>query len=191
MADSAKIRRRVRGVALVLMSVFALTLCAQTPATEYEVKAAYLLNFGKFVKWPAAAMPPETQKFAICILGDDPFGPVLDVTVRDEKIEGKPVIARRISRPQDAAGCQVLFISRSEEKQARKYLQGLSKSGMLTVSDMSGFLDHEGMIQFTFVGNRVRFEVNLDSVRGAGLTLSSELLKVASFIKGKSRAGVP
>ena len=102
---------------------------------------------------------------------------------------GKPVVARRITRAQDTAGCQVLFISRSEEKQVRKLLPGLNKSGMLTVSDMPGFLDHDGMIQFILVGNRVRFEVNLDSVQGAGLTLSSELLKVASFVKGKSRVG--
>ncbi len=177
-------------MALAFLCLFALTVCAQGPATEYEVKAAYLLNFGKFVKWPVAAMPPATEKFSICVQGDDPFGAVLDATVRDEKIDGRAIIARRISRAQDATGCQVLFISRSEEKQARKSLPALKKAGILTVSDMPGFLDREGMIQFTFVGNRIRFEVNLDSVQDAGLTLSSELLKVASFVKGKSRAGV-
>jgi hypothetical protein len=67
----------------------------------------------------------------------------------------------------------------------------LNKAGVLTVSDMPGFLDHEGMIQFTLVGNRVRFEVNLDSVQSGGLTLSSELLKVASFVKTKGRGGRP
>jgi hypothetical protein len=179
----------VKGVALLLLLVGTVGLSAQTPATEYEVKAAYLLNFGKFIKWPATPAQPELEKFTICVMGDDPFGPVLDLTVREERIAGKPVIARRITHTQDTAGCQVLFISRSEEKQVRKLLPGLNKSGMLTVSDMPGFLDHDGMIQFILVGNRVRFEVNLDSVQGAGLTLSSELLKVASFVKGKSRVG--
>lgn len=179
----------VKGVALLLLLAGTLGLNAQTPATEYEVKAAYLLNFGKFIKWPPVVSPAEMEKFTICVLGDDPFGQVLDSTVREEKIGGRPVVARRISRAQDTAGCQVLFISRSEEKQVRKYLPTLNKTGMLTVSDMPGFIDRDGMIQFTLVGNRVRFEVNLDSVQGAGLTLSSELLKVASFVKGKSRMG--
>ena len=180
----------MKWVALVLSFVVALGSRAQAPATEYEVKAAYLLNFGKFIKWPAAAIPPGTNTFSICVLGDDPFGNVLTTTVRDEKIDGKPVVARRIGRSQDVTGCQVLFISRSEEKQARKLLQSFSKTATLTVSDMPGFLDNDGMIQFTLVNNRVRFEVNLDPVQQAGLTLSSELLKVASFVKGKNRAGV-
>lgn len=175
----------------MLMFLLALGVSGQPPATEYEVKSAYLLNFGKFVKWPAAALPPELEKFSICVLGDDPFGQVLNATVRDEKIGGKPVVARHINRVQDANGCQVLFISSSEESRARKVLKSLDKSGILTVSDMPGFLDRAGMIQFTMSGNRVRFEVNLDAVQEAGLTLSSELLKVASLVKGKSRAVSP
>jgi len=178
----------LKGVALLLLFVLALGAAAQPPATEYEVKAAYLLNFGKFIKYPSTG---TTEQFSICVLGDDPFGQILDSTVRDEKIAGKRVVARRIRYVQDVSGCQVLFISRSEERQARKILQSLNKTSVLTVSDMPGFLDRDGMIQFAFVGNRVRFEVNLDAVQGAGLTLSSELLKVASFIKGKGRAVTP
>jgi len=177
-------------IAFVLILAIGCSSHAQAPATEYEVKAAYLLNFGKFVKWPESALPPGTDKFSICVLGDDPFGNVLSTTVRDEKIDGKPVVARHISRSQDVTGCQVLFVSRSEDKQVRKLLQSFSKSAVLTVSDMPGFVDHDGMIQFTLVNNRVRFEVNLDSVQQAGLVLSSELLKVASSVKGKSRVGV-
>lgn len=183
--------RTVKGVALLLILLATLGLDAQTPATEYEVKAAYLLNFGKFIQWPPAAGSPALEKFSICVMGDDPFGKMLDATVHDEKIGGKPVNARRISRTQDATGCQVLFISRSEDKYVRKLLPALNKSGVLTVSDMPGFIDRDGMIQFTLVGNRVRFEVNLDSVQSGGFTLSSELLKVASFVKGKGRGGQP
>jgi hypothetical protein len=187
MTSIAKSCITVKGAARMLIFAVTVGLVAQTPATEYEVKAAYLLNFGKFIKEPAAPTSPEINKFTICVMGDDPFGQVLDSTVRDEKIAGKPVTARRIGRTQDTAGCQVLFVSRSEEKQVRKILPALSKAGLLTVSDMPGFLDRDGMIQFTLVGNRVRFEVNLDAVQGAGLTLSSELLKVASSVKGKNR----
>jgi hypothetical protein len=191
MALIARNSINVKAVAVVLIFAAALGLCAQPPATEYEVKAAYLLNFGKFIKWPPAAGLAEKEKFSICVLGEDPFGQMLDATVRDEKIAGKPVAARRLSHAQDATGCQVLFVSRSEDKQVRKLLPVLNKAGVLTVSDMPGFLDRDGMIQFTLVGNRVRFEVNLDSVQSGGLTLSSELLKVASQVKGKGRGGQP
>jgi hypothetical protein len=82
----------------------------------------------------------------------------------------------------------VVFISQSEEGRARKILPALAKAGVLTVSDMPGFLDHGGMIQFTFSGNRIRFEVNLDAAQEAQLTLSSELLKVASAVRRRRQA---
>lgn len=171
----------------MLVCLVAVTLCAQPTGTEYQIKAAYLLNFGKFVKWPA---PSAGGSFSICVLGVDPFGPVLDGTLHDEKIDGKPVVARRVSRPQDAAGCKVAFISRSEEAQVRHFIPILTKARVLTVSDMPGFLDRGGMIQFTLTGNRIRFEVNLDTAQDAELTMSSELLKVASAVHHKRQAEV-
>ncbi len=165
------------------------TLRAQPAATEYEVKAAYLLNFGKFVAWPSPEIRARRDAFEICVLGDDPFGPLLDATVRGEKINASPVVARRVKRAQDAATCRILFVSRSEEKQVRSTLAGLARSGVLTVSDMPDFLERGGAIQFVLKNNRVRFEVDLDNARASGLALSSELLKVASAVHGKPQGG--
>ena len=162
---------------------------AQPSATEYQVKAAYLLDFGKFVTWPAAAAPKNSEAFSICVLGDDPFGPILDNTVRGEKINGKPVTARRVRTIQQATGCHVLFVSDSGERLSRKTISALNKSGMLTVSDAHGFWENGGIIQFVYSGNRIRFEVNLDAAREAGITLSSELLKVARAVHGKNATG--
>lgn len=176
---------RVAGFVLCLLC-FAV---AQPLATEYQVKAAYLLDFGKFVTWPAATAPKSSDAFSICVLGDDPFGTTLDNTVRGEKINGRPVTARRIRGIQDARGCNVLFVSDSGERLSRKTLSALNKSGMLTVSDAQGFWENGGIIQFVFSGNRIRFEVNLDAAQEAGLSLSSELLKVASAVHGKNATG--
>ena len=176
-----------RKLSLAIICLLALNLWGQPTGTEYQIKAAYLLNFGKFVKWPS---PLPGHSFSICVVGADPFGPVLDGTLHDEKIDGKPVVARRVSRPQDAAGCQVAFISRSEEAQVSKFIPILTKAGVLTVSDMPAFLDRGGMIQFAFAGNRIRFEVDLDKAQEAELTLSSELLKVASAVRHKHQAEV-
>src|ERR1700744_5267172 len=109
--------RYLRQLALVTVLVFAWAVSGFAQANkpnEYQVKAAYLYNFGKFVNWPASFAPINKNSFEICILGQDPFGTVLESTVAGEKIGGKPVEIRRISKKQDAASCRVLFIGSSE-----------------------------------------------------------------------------
>ena len=150
--------------------------------SEYQVKAAYLYNFGKFVNWPADVA--TVSEFDVCVLGTDPFGPLLDATVSDSTINGKRVIAKRIARAQDAADCRVVFIAASESQRLGSDLAVLSKLHVLTVSDNPRFLERGGMIQFVFEGDRVRFAVNLTAAQEAGLTLSSELLKVATKVVG-------
>ncbi|MGB7154513.1 MAG: YfiR family protein, partial [Candidatus Acidiferrales bacterium] len=87
-------------------------LRAQEPRpNEYQVKAAYLFNFGRFVKWPATPTAGKDDSFTVCVLGQDPFGPVLDSTLAGEDLDGKRVATRRISKPQDAGTCRILFIS--------------------------------------------------------------------------------
>src|SRR5207248_294867 len=146
---------------------------------ENEVKAAYLANFGKFVQWPAQATGSGNDSFAICILGRDPFGPVLDAAIAGETLEGKKVAARRIARPQDGVGCRIVFISTSEDNQLRETLVALDKASVLTVSDIPQFARRGGMVEFVLQGNKVRFQVNLATAEGTGLALSSQLLKLA------------
>lgn len=179
------------GIAWALMFALCLNLQAQSPPTEYQVKAAYLLNFGKFVTWPATTAAANPEPFSICVLGEDPFGSILDSTVRGEKIDGRSVVAKRIRGSGEVSACNILFISRSEQGQVRKIASSLGKSGVLTVSDSQDFISHGGAIQFTLSGNRVRFEVNLNATQEAGLGLSSELLKVASSVHGKTRGTEP
>lgn len=151
--------------------------------TENDVKAAYLFNFGKFVKWPTAAT--SNSAFVICVLGDDPFGAILDATINGEKIEGRAVEVRRIASVKESHSCRVAFVSSSEQSRLKLVMTELD-AGVLTVSDMPHFLDNGGMIQFVLEGNRVRFEVNLRAAEKAGLTLSSELLKVATNVRKES-----
>jgi hypothetical protein len=152
--------------------------------SQYQVEAAYLYNFGRFIEWPAKVTPAKTGRFTICVLGEDPFGPILDQTVAGEMIGNQSVAARRISSPQDAADCQILFISSSEANRLNKIIEALGKSAVLTVSDIPQFSQRRGMIQFVLDDNRIRFEVNLTATQHAGLALSSELLKVATTVKG-------
>ena len=152
----------------------------QTGPGEYQVKAAYLYQFGRFVHWPAALV---NHSFSICVLGRDPFGPTLETALTGETIDGKDVVPKRISRPQDALSCNILFISSSEEKELSSILAAIDRAGVLTVSEIPGFSQRGGMIQLLSQGRRVRFEVNLAVAGSAGLTLSSELLKLAVSVR--------
>jgi uncharacterized protein DUF4154 len=156
---------------------------------EYQVKAVYLYNFGRFVDWTATLPATKADSFAICVIGQDPFGRILDSTLAGELIDQRKVIARRISRPQDAASCQVLFIGLSEDGRLKDILLPLDKLRVLTVSDISHFSDRGGMIQFVLEKDKIRFQVNLTNTERAGLSLSSELLKVAIAVKRNSPPG--
>jgi hypothetical protein len=157
------------------------SLLAQQPrAEESGVESAFLYNFGKFVKWPGTAGGPS---FTICVLGRDQLGPQLDSIVAGESVDGKPIAVRRIANTQEAATCQILFISRAEQSRVNAILSSVEKMPVLTVSDMPQFIDRGGMIQFVLDQGRVRFAVNLGSAENSGLSMSSELLKVASQVK--------
>lgn len=160
----------------------------QSNPTEYQVKAAYLYNFGKFVEWPAK-VTAASDFFSICVLGEDPFGSTFDATIAGESINGKKVVVKRITKPQDAVSCRILFISSSEESRLKEILAALDDTSVLTVSDISRFTRRGGMIRFVMEANRVRFEVNLTTAEHAGLTLSSQLLKVAISVRRSSQAG--
>jgi hypothetical protein len=154
--------------------------------TEYRVKAVYIYNFGKFVQWPAGtALEGAENGFPICVLGPDPFGSTLDEIVKGESIEGQPLVTRRIDRVESTDGCRILFISAMPKERLIMTLQTLQSKPVLTVSDMPDFCNRGGMIQFVMQADKVRFEVNLPPAEKAGLTLSSQLLKVAtSVLKG-------
>ena len=171
-------------MAAVVYLLFAGSIAlGQQKPSEYQVEAAYLYNFGRFVEWPAKGSSPQNSSFTICVLGDDPFGHALDATLAGEMIGNQKVTARRISSPQMAADCQILFISSSEANRLNKIMEALDKNAVLTVSDIPQFSQRQGMIQFVSEENRIRFEVNLTATQRAGLTLSSELLKVATAVR--------
>jgi hypothetical protein len=164
-------------------------LAQQLKPNEYQVKATYLYNFGRFVKWPDTAPAGKGDSFSVCVLGQVPFGSILDSTLAGEALDGKPVVLRRISKPHDAGECRILFISSAEEKHLKEILTALDENGVLTVSDMPGFARRGGMIQFVLEGDKIRFEINLASAESARLVLSSELLKVAASVKRNGRSG--
>jgi len=181
-----KNRRRICRLLLSSLLCFhALQSVGQQRPTEAQVKAAYLYNFGKFVTWPPD-QAENSDSLAICILGKDPFGAVLDTTVAGENINGKKITVRRLAKMQDGGPCQILYISMSEQGRVRQLLPMARRSGMLTVSDIPSFAQLGGVIGFVTVQDRIRFEVNRDAAERSRIQLSSQLLKVASRVIEKT-----
>jgi hypothetical protein len=173
-------RRAITCCGLLLLSCLSPLCQSQDKAafTPYDVEAAYLYNFGKFIQWPSTT-DANSPPFSICILGQDNLGNKLDDIVAGETIQGRRIVASHVSSVEAADQCQIVFIGRSEEARLGKDLEVLGKKPVLTVSSVPGFLERGGIIQFVIQNNKVRFAVNLPAARQAGLALSSELLKVA------------
>jgi hypothetical protein len=160
-------------------------LSSSTPS-QSDVEAVYLFDFGKFVRWPAGE---DQGPLRICVAGAPTFTASVERTVANEAIDGRSLNVRQILRPEDEAGCAILFIDATQRERSDALLRGVADKPILTVSDLPDFLARGGMIQFQIIQKRVRFLVNLDAVNRGRLTMSSELLKVAVEVKGHPPAG--
>jgi hypothetical protein len=176
-------------VSFILALMLAGAGYAQQPLPdEYDIKAAYVYNFGRFARWPDTLEDEGT--FAICIVGTDFMGPTLDAILSGEEIDGLPLVLRRLSSASDSVDtCRILFISRSEESRLDRILGIVGTLPILTVSDVPGFARRGGMIEFVLDDNRVRFEIDADRVDRNGLALASELLRVASAVHSINLGG--
>lgn len=154
-----------------------------SPNKEYDIKAAFLFNFASFVEWPSTAFATPSAPFVIGILGDDPFGPILEEIVDGEQINGHPIAVRRLTSRQfaEAGACHILFIGKSESRRLVPLLQQLRGRPVLTVADLPNFLDLGGTIGFSTQG-RVRLSINPTAVRAAHLNVSSKLLRLAEVV---------
>jgi hypothetical protein len=153
-------------------------------ATEYKVKAAFLYNFTRFVEWPPDTLGDADEPFVIAVLGQDPFGPVLDETMAGKTVAGHRIEVRRFTRVDDVGAAQLVFVSASERASAPEILKALERPGLLTVGDTDGFAAHGGAINFTVRARRVRFQINPARAEQAGLKVSSQLLKLATLVGG-------
>ena len=178
---------RLRAISAIGLLLFAARAGAQPTLSDADVKAAYLFNFGKFMR--IAAEPPQRATFDICILGHDPIGPAIDQIAANAAIDNRPVRVRRLGDATQARACQIVFISPYEGEKMREDLAILMGADVLTVSDTPDFLDRGGMIEFVLQGEHVRFKVNLNAVDRTHLVLSSELLRVAAAVEGKPLPG--
>ena len=153
---------------------------AQEPQpSEYQVKAAFLFNFAKFVEWPAQAFAEPTSPMVIGILGENPFGDDLERTIRGKTINNRPFEIKAIKSLPEARRCHILFISTSEKTRLPEILESLGTATVLTVGEMERFVETGGMINLVKEADKIRFQINDVAAKNAGLKISSKLLSLA------------
>ena len=146
---------------------------------EYQVKAAFLFNFAKFVEWPESSFADARAPIVLGIVGDNPFGDDLDRIVTGQMVKGRTIHISKYRSGDDLRACHILFISESEHARVPQILASLQGASVLTVSDIDGFAKGGGVMQLILEEDRVRFAVNLDSATRAKLKINSKLLALA------------
>jgi hypothetical protein len=163
-----------------------LALVAGAPCqtvNEYQAKAAYLYNFGKFVEWPPEALPGPADPIETCVLGRDPFGHWLKDSIAGKSIGGHPLEIRHVSSVADAGACQILFVSASEPKRVWSAISAMKRPGILTVGECSDPAECGAIINFTLENDKLRFEIDSAAAELAKLKISSRLLSLAQSVK--------
>ncbi len=178
------LRRRLPQLILaMLLAMLAPGMPAQDVREEYQVKAAYLFNFAKFVEWPAQAFRAPDAPLVLCVAGRDPFGGVLAAYER-RIVHGRELRVRRNVAVGELRGCHLLYVSESEERRLAPTLAAAVDMPVVTVSDLDGFIDAGGMIGLVEADARIQFEVNLGSASRAGIRVSAQLLRLARRVRG-------
>jgi hypothetical protein len=167
---------------LVCLSILPASVSfARATPPEYLIKAAYLYHFAMFVDWPADAFSSKDSPIVIGIVGNDPFGPAIDDTVRDKRIDGRRLVVRRLDWTQDLRQCHILFLADGGRiAEVARRVSGLS---VLIVGETQDLASHGAVINFRIEGNRVRFDINVDAAKRSHLTISSQLLNLARIVR--------
>ncbi|MBM4264875.1 MAG: YfiR family protein [Deltaproteobacteria bacterium] len=174
------------------MAVIAACVCARSGSaasapTEYQLKAAFLMNFAKFTDWPAHSFKTPQSPINICVIGDDPFKADLDDTVRGQTAGNRGLAVRRISQLQPGDNCHILFVGLNERERFERILGALKNHACLTVGEEMEFAQAGGMINLLVEDRKIRFEVSLDVAEKAGLKISSRLLKLAKTVRDRRK----
>jgi YfiR/HmsC-like len=172
-----------------------LTLClaggqvlaeAQSRTDEYRLKAAFLFHFSELVDWPSEVLR-RGDPLTLCTIGNDPFDGDLEAAVAGKLAGTRSLRILHFKSTEKVDGCQVLFIGVEDHARVSLLLARLKSVPVLTVGETDDFVKQGGMIGFCLEGNKVRFEINLESSQRAGLKISSRLLLLAKSVAGGRR----
>src|SRR3954468_12411118 len=165
----------------LLLAISPVSSAAHVDATEYGLKSVFLYQFCRFMEWPNSAFSSPGDPLIIGVIGDDPFGSLLNEAVEGETYHGRPIRIEHYRNSREIKRCHILFVSRSEGDQLDQILSSVAGKNIVTVGETDRFLDHGGMIALTADRNKVHLRVNQSSLRSANVDVSSKLLRIAEL----------
>jgi hypothetical protein len=168
---------------LVLVMLVAPWLASSAHAqSEDQVMAAFLLNFARYVEWPASTFASDDAPLRICMLASPAFGEVVANTVSGKNVGSRTVVVEMKSDLASTGGCNVLFLGSDVETSSADVVAALGRASVLTVADRDGFADAGGIANFFREDNKIRFEINPKAAKRADLKISSRLLRLARVV---------
>jgi hypothetical protein len=160
----------------------------RTLSPEYQAKANFLSKFPIFIEWPENALPLGPAPFLICVFGDFPFGTLLAEKTRGTTAHERRVESRWVHHEQELRSCQILFVSRSDQKRYSQVLEAVRGLSVLTVGETTEFLDAGGIVSFVMLQDTLQFDVNLGEANRVHLRISSQMLALARRVVNKMEA---
>ena len=164
---------------LCVVTLLSPAVGARQPSLEYDIKAAFVLNFVRYVEWPDTHRTPPLR---VCILQPDPFRDRLDALVNGERWQGAAIDVRRVTDLRRSSDCHLLYVPEAAARRFPNALSAVAGQPILTVGEHERFLEQGGMIRLFREENRVRFSINQRAADAAGLTISSRLLRLARSV---------
>lgn len=174
-------RRKLGKLLLAASMTLAMPATFGEVTSESQLKAAYLVNFLKYVEWPT-----QRSTVNICLFGRDSLGPYL-AGYEGRQIAGRELHIRKVSSPEQLADCQELFIPETEEARIGAVLRWVDRQAILTVSDSESFVRDGGGIALVRNDGRLQFDVNNDVLSRLNLKASTQMLRLARQVIGGNR----
>ena len=188
-------RRSTRRVFLCALLVMAMgrmggtsaSLAEEAMTSEYQVKAAFLINFPKYVEWPAEAFAGTNSPVVLGVLGETKVTEEIQKVIGGRTVNGRKIVLKRLASGEESGICHVLFVSAAEQQHSPNLLTQLKDISVLTVGESDDFLERGGIINLARRDQKIALEVNLTAAGSARIKISSKLLNVASVVKGKAK----
>lgn len=177
-----RLRRTSIGFALGLVAL-GLTATVARAQSEDQIKAAFLFNFARYVEWPDAAFSSGSTPVRICMAGADDFASIVSKAVGGKSVGDRAVEVASSVGLEDAGTCHILYVGAGLEADADVVASSVSGGHVFTVADREGFAASGGIANFIRADNKVRFEINPDAAKQAGLKISSRLLRLAKVVE--------
>ncbi|WP_207477977.1 YfiR family protein [Arenibaculum pallidiluteum] len=156
---------------------------AAAQSLERAIKAAFLPKFAAFVDWPDDAFDGPTSPIALCVVGDDPFGDLLDRSVAEQPPASRTFAVQRLKVVDPGARCHVMYVAGSRQQPVEDVLRTVRGTPVLTITDAEPQASAKGIVNFVLNEGKVRFEMDAGAAAENGITISSKLLGLAVSVR--------